>query len=254
MSRSLDSIRGASLPAAALATLADLRRDADLSVVTEPVPDLLAEAGMGQRVWLRWQAEDEARVLRLMFVPGVELYDRRDGAWYRHGCHVPAFGVPLDSVDAKAIDRAIVPLPVQPREPDQSVPAPARLELVRDERYRPPSALRCEIEMLACWVETVTTARIKALSAARVGDTVIVLGARLPEIASDNRFWGGRALVPLGFRPEPDLPEVALRGAMKAQADELLILDESGCELLPLDVFRPLSRAAVRLALEERAR
>ena len=54
----------------------------------------------------------------------------------------------------------------------------------------------------------------------------------------------------LGFRAEPDLPASAIRRAAGARPDELGVLDEDGIELIPHAIFKPLSRAAIRMILE----
>lgn len=56
-------------------------------------------------------------------------------------------------------------------------------------------------------------------------------------------------LIPLGFRPEPDWPESALREAANVGPQETLVLFEDGAEVIPADVFRPLTRAAIRRSL-----
>jgi hypothetical protein len=48
---------------------------------------------------------------------------------------------------------------------------------------------------------------------------------------------------------EPALPEPALLEAVGVGADELVLLDPDGAEVVPGDMFEPLSRAAVRLAV-----
>ena len=65
------------------------------------------------------------------------------------------------------------------------------------------------------------------------------------------RFWGETVLVPTGFRPEPDLPAAALRAALGVAADELLVLDETGAEVIPRAAFEPLTRAGVRLGVRD---
>ncbi len=56
-------------------------------------------------------------------------------------------------------------------------------------------------------------------------------------------------LTPLGFRPDPDLIERAILGALGVSKDELLILGHDACEIVPRDAFGPLTRASVRLSL-----
>ena len=57
--------------------------------------------------------------------------------------------------------------------------------------------------------------------------------------------------MPLGFRPDPDLPPATLREAIGAEADELALLHEGGTERIPRAAFQPLTRASIRLALRE---
>jgi hypothetical protein len=63
-----------------------------------------------------------------------------------------------------------------------------------------------------------------------------------------ERFWGRTVLIPLGYRTEPELPDRALRDAVGAQADDLVVLAADSAELVPRQAFRPLSRASIRLA------
>jgi hypothetical protein len=74
-----------------------------------------------------------------------------------------------------------------------------------------------------------------------------MLGSRLPSIPGSVRYWGEDVLVPLGYRPDPDLASKTLRAAAGAADDELLLLDEAGAELVPREAFLALTRASVRL-------
>jgi hypothetical protein len=228
----------ASLPLLSLAALADLRREVGITVTTA-----------GDRVWVCWEAGTEAVVRRVLPLPGAELYSRRDGLWYRLGHHLPAFGLPVEDQEASIpLYRAITPEPAQAVMPDGMPSSSARLRLVRDQRVRGATAARCALAELSRWVESALTAEIAALTAAWSGDEVIVRGARLPAIAGCARFWGERVLVPLGFRPEPSLPEPALRRALHVQEGTLLVLTAQGIEEVPDAAFGPLTRAGVRLA------
>ena len=71
--------------------------------------------------------------------------------------------------------------------------------------------------------------------------------AELTPIPGAVRYWGGDVLVPLGHRPEPDLAPETLRAAAGASAEELLVLDGGGAEVVPRAAFAPLTRAGVRL-------
>jgi hypothetical protein len=235
----LDAVRGARLPAAALETLADLRRDPGLAVVLDD-----------QCAWLVWRTADDDLVLRLMAIAGVALYDRRDGLWYSHGSLLPEFGLPLDADEAKGLHAVVVPQPMGPSPPGQPIASPMTLRLVRDARPRPVTALRCTADALARWAETATSARLERLSATWDKSHVLVRGREVPEVLSADRFWGIRILVPLGFRPEPELPEQALLNVLGAEDEDLFLLEPDGCEVVPLGVFQTLSRASLRLALE----
>jgi hypothetical protein len=197
-----------------------------------------------------------------MPLPGVELYTRRGGSWYRLGASLPAPRLPVaDGSQGVPLERILLPRPMTPAWPSAgSSPEPAWLRLVRDQRgrNRPATALLCPIEPLADWAEGATSARLAALRAAWTAGAgrgtssgrVLVLGASgsLPELADGLRFWGLELLVPLGFRPEPDLPEPALRQAIGAGSSELILLDGEGVERIRRDAIQPLSRAGIRLA------
>jgi hypothetical protein len=234
-----DSPCCASLPLPSLAALADLRREAGITVTTA-----------GERVWVCWEEGAEAVVRRVMPLPGAELYTRREGLWYRVGHHLPAFGLPVEAEEtAMPLYRAVTPEPVRVVTPEETTPAPARLRLVRDERVRVTTALRCGLAALGRWAESAPTAEIGAVTVAWSGGEVIVRGPRLPAIAEGTRYWGDLVLVPLGFRPEPNLSEPALRGALRVDDGAVLVLSAEAVEEVPRAAFRPLTRAGVRLAL-----
>jgi hypothetical protein len=140
----------------------------------------------------------------------------------------------------------VAPVPAGDVSPDRLT-----LTLAPDARPRPASALTCSPGELARWADGTPAARLAALEAAWRKGFVLVLGARLPPLASARRYWGETVLVPLGYRPEPDLPPGALRDALGVTAEELLLLDESSAEAVPRSAFRPLTRARVRLAARE---
>jgi hypothetical protein len=247
MTAPLDAVTCASLPSTALAVLADLRRHPDVVV-----------ALVGHRAWVRWPAGDEAVLHRVLPVPGVELYEQRDGAWYRPGSSLPSNGPP-SAVSAQLLATVITPLPIQleivKAQAGAAAPSitPAPLELLRDDRPRETTALLCSLEVLGRWAESAPTAQLAALHAARCGGMVLLLGRSLPPLSGGERFWGGRVLMPLGYRVEPRLPASALAEALRLKTDELLLLHREQREVLPRSVFQPLTRASVRLALRESA-
>jgi hypothetical protein len=229
----------ACLPAAGLAHLAPLRARADLRV-------LLRDG----RAWAFWPAGDAGLARHVLAIAGAELFARRDGAWYRLGRHLPAFDVPGEA-GARPLASALHPAPLRPEASTTAAWRPLRARLVRDDRPRPASALRCTLAELGRWAEGATSHQLAGLEAATCAGWVLLRGARLPALAGAARFWGRAVLVPLGWRPEPALPEAALAAALGLAPDELAVLGEAEAELVPGGAFGPVTRAGVRLALRE---
>jgi hypothetical protein len=237
---SLHDVCLASLPRESLPALAPLRAVPGLTV-----------ALVGDRAWLRWTPDDA--VLRAVLpISGVILYVELDGRWYRYGRHLPAFEVPARA-DYRPLAQVLTPAPLTPVAPKKQRADVVPLTLQPDSRPRPATALRCSRLELARWADTVPTARLEELRAARCGDRVLLLGSRLPPLPGGQRFWGDNVLVPLGQRPEPDLPPAVLREALGVGPDELLLLTAAAAEAIPLEVVQPLQRASLRLMLEETA-
>lgn len=250
-------VRCASIPVEDLPALAGLRREPGIRVAFQ---DGLAwvypaeETAAGPA----WQA-----VLgSLLAAPGARFFMRREGRWHRLGEHLPAFDVPALAEDRDPpLDRVILPAPPPSARPDHAVPVRVPLRLARDPsgRPRPPSALRCRLADLAAWADRVPSRGIESLAAAWLGPSpkdsgagnLLVLGPadRLPALAGGMRYWGTGVLIPLGYRAEPALPEPAIRGVVGAEADELVVLEETGAELVPRVAFGRLSRAIIRVAL-----
>jgi len=226
-----------------LAVLAGLRTEVNIRVFCSDA-----------RVWVMWEGDDAGVVQRVLPLPGAQVYERRDGLWFRRGCRLPSFDVPSAPEESIPLSRALVPAPVMPVEANAQDVRPVQLTLVRDERPRAATALRCSLDVVAAWSERATTAQLGALSAAYAGEEVLITGRRLPSVADGRRYWGSGVLTPLGFRPEPALGETALRSALGVAAADLLILEDGGFEAVPYDALRPLSRAGVRLARERRGR
>jgi hypothetical protein len=240
MTLSLDQACAASMPVERLAALAPLRHLAGVQV--KVTADL---------AWLFWEAGNDQVLRQVLPLTGAILYARRNGVWSRVGRHVPAFDV-LEADDLVALSRVLIPELTRAEPTPEPEVTPRRVTVTRDARPRPASALRCELRHLARWVDVAPTAEIAAVRGARLGDRVMLLGDRLPTVRRAERFWGTRLLTPLGYRPEPALPADALREALGVRDWELLVLSPSGGEAIPLDAFRPLTRAGLRLALEGR--
>jgi hypothetical protein len=231
----------ARLAGTALAALAEVRAAPGVEV-----------AWVGEQAWVSWPVGDEAVLARLLPIPGVELYGRRDGRWYRHGRRLPAFDFP-EGLRYQPLDQVLTPAPFQ------AVPAPAldlvpvKLELVADDRPRRTTAMECGLAELARWADTVPTARLTSVRAAHFEDRVLLLGSRLPLLSGGERFWGDGILVPLGRRAEPELPESALREALAISNEEILLLRAGQPEVVPRPAFQPLTRPGLRRALSREA-
>lgn len=234
MSQLLDDVCCARFPLAALAALAGVRCARGVMVL----PD-------GGHVWLRWPAGDEAVLRAVLPIAGLEMYVRREGSWYRLGCRLPVSGPPGEG---RPLDQVLLPAPVRPLAVPSDVLRPMALRLVRDGQARPATALACSLAVLRCWADQATTWQLAAVRGARHGDRVLLLGQPLPPLPTQDCYWGRRVLVPLGFRPEPALPESALAAAIGLEDNEMALVGEAQVEVLGLDLFRPLTRAGVRLA------
>ena len=257
MTVSWKDVRRARIPIEDLPVLAELRGHGAIRVLVA-----------GEVAWVSWEPGSELMqemlVRRILPLSGAALYTERDGCWYRLAEHLPRFDVPAgDGSDWPTLERTIFPEPVETTRAHGRWHDPVWIRLVRDgaTTARPASAVRCTPETVAAWAERATAAGLAALHGAwiRPGSAggpeglVLVTGAArsLPLLEGGVRFWGTDLLLPLGFRAEPDLPHSAVRRAAGATEEELAVLDEQGIEVIPRAVFKPLSRAAVRLMLME---
>jgi hypothetical protein len=242
----LDHVSCARMPASALALLAGLRRVEGISVVRD-----------GEHAWVFWEPGDQ-RVLRAVLPAlGVELYEKKGVTWHRAGHRLPAFELPPTS-EPIALNRVVTPEPFSAEQPPCEVLCPMTLSLARDGRPRPTTAALCSMATLGRWADSATSAEIEAIRGVLQGDSALLLGQQLPAWRGSVRYWGGRVLVPIGFETRPSLPEDVLLEALGGSGRELLRLvlvqdDSEGAglavEAIPLEAFRPLSRAGVRLAL-----
>jgi len=241
MSSPLEHVSCARMPAEGLSWLAELRCAPDITVWRA-----------GEYFWLRWPAGSDEIVDRMLAVPGVELFEQRGTTWYRRGEHLPAFDVPA-KLDGTQLHQVLFPAPLaltpQCVSSSNGRTAPMQMRLVPEELRHPTTAFLCELEALARWAENATTAELSALRAVRWRSEALVRGANPPAIEHSKRFWGKRVLVPLGLRPDPPLPESALRAALNVANDQIVLLLPDGAEVIAEDLFQPLTRAALRMAV-----
>jgi hypothetical protein len=212
MTTPLHEVCRASLPREALPVLAGLRARSSVHVTLD-----------GERAWVSWTEGDEEVLRCVLPVAGVELYVHRDGRWYRFGHHLPSFGA-APGGETQPLDRVLFPAPVLPLPPPTARLQAVPLRLAPDNRPRQASAGAYALNELTAWAEAVPSKRLGALLAARLGGRVLLLGQRLPPLPGGERFWGERMLVPLGYRAEPALPESAIREALGAAEEEMVVV------------------------------
>lgn len=224
----------ARIPADALPLLGRLRTYASVEVRPE-----------GAHAWVRW---DEAgfEILRaLLPVERAEFFERADKLWHRCGHSLPAFNLPEEGFQPLA--SVLTPAAATLIAPDDETLPRVLLALKRCNQPRPSSAMLCGVNDLAAWADMATQAELNALQAAHSGELVLLLGERLPALTGAERFWGERLLCPLGWAPDPALPESALIEALQLAGNELALLRPGTLEIIPRDALRPLTRASARL-------
>jgi hypothetical protein len=230
-----DDICCARIPRVALSRLARLRVEPGLrAALTE------------KHAWLRWEAGNERVIEVVMPIHESVLFRFHAGRWHRYGESLPAFDFPHD-LDYQPLAHVLFPTAVQPISPPTQIRQPVRLGLARDDRPRSTTALLCPIDVLCKWSDSVPTARLESIVGLRMGDESLLLGDNLP-LLDGHRFWGREVLIPLGYAPEPALPESALREAAGLQEDEILLWRPEQVEAIDRTLLAPLTRAALRLA------
>ncbi len=228
-------VTAARLPAAHLGALAPVRHRDGVRVQFRDA-----------NAWVHWPIGQADVVRCLLAVPGVVFFAQRAGQWVRFGALVPTDDRPPEGAGVP-VATALVPARFQPLPPVMPTWEPLVLTVARGGTPRPVVALVCTVTALARWADVATTMELAAVRGARSGARAVLLGDRLPAVAGAVRYWGEGVLVPVGFRPEPELPDDALRAAIGTAADELLFLDATGAERVPRAAFEPLTRAGVRM-------
>ena len=229
----------ASLPHAALSALAELRCRQDVQVSLA-----------GERAWVRWNGDCAAIIQRLLPVAGARFFGQRDGDWFELGHFLPCTAEPPSDHPAR-LDRVLIPEILRSQQPEPLTIEPVPMRLVRDDRYRPATALLGQIVDLAAWADSATTRQLESLSAARFESQCLVVGDRLPALPRSTKLWGRTILMPLGLRIDPALPESALLDVLGAAKEDLVIWRKETTEFVKRSVLRPISRAALRLAVRE---
>jgi hypothetical protein len=235
-------VERACLPTSAMGRLAALRCAAGVEIALHD-----------RHLWLRWNAGDDQVAQLLFAIVGCRLLAERDGRWYDWGRSVPAFDIP-EGLRYRPLAQVIFPASIQPVAADSFLPEPMPLTLVPDSAYRPTLALLTSMSALMAWAEATPPCALIHYRAAVDGELLFVLGKKLPWIDGADRFWGRTVLVPLGYRPEPQLSEAALRNLAGVADSDLLVLRPGGCDIIAQDHFAPLTHAALRLAQLEAAK
>ena len=241
MKGTLEHVCCARLPATALAALADLRRSPEIRVTPA-----------GDHAWVRWEPADPAVLRRLLPVPGVALYARRDGLWYRLGARLPSFDVPDDlEGGALALSRAVTPRPIEAERPSTARRARSRWACPRDSRPRDASALACTLADLGRWAELAPSGTDRRAAGGLVGARrrVMLRGRRLPTVAGAGGSGATGCCRRSASGPSPTCPSPRSCRRLGAAEGEVVLLEADGAEAIPLDAFRPLTRAGVRLRL-----
>jgi hypothetical protein len=212
------------------------------------LPDVTL-ARVDDRAWVRWQVGNERVLQQILPLPDAVLFIYRDAHWYRFGHQLPAFDVPV-SAEYQPLHQVLTPSSFQTQGPANLKCEPTMLVIVSDDRERPTTAALCALGPLIHWIERVPTARLKGIQAAHCENQVLLLGDRIPLLPESARFWGSEVLIPLGYRPDPFLPERALRDVLAASEDQVILWDRDGVERIDRRAFAPLSRAGVRLVAQ----
>jgi MoxR-vWA-beta-propeller ternary system domain bpX2 len=235
----LDDASFAIIPQSALSLLAPLRDVAGVTVALDASTARVAFPA-GQRAVLE----------RLLCAPRVELFSRRENAWYRALESLPAFDLDTRG-NFVPLARALTPARIESELAPPLKPAPVRLSLTRSEKPRDVTAALYALPALAAWADMASARVIESFRAARQGERVLLMGANPPWIEPGQRYWSERVLCPLGYELTPDVPESAICEALGLREGDVVIVGENGGESIPASAFALLTRAGLRVAEQE---
>jgi hypothetical protein len=233
------SVVAARLPVAELSVLAPLRDRMDIRIHLE-----------SDRAWVCWKSSGSEVISRLLAAAGVEFFSSRNDAWFPFASRLPTAQRP-PAGEGMGLANVLVPGRFQVPAVPAAAPPAATLHLVRGGLVQPATAMVCRLSELVAWADRATTAEIADVTGCRFESRVLLLGRRLPSLAAARRYFGEDVLIPVGFRADPELPAAAIRGAVGAATDEIVVLEEDGTDIVPRAAFEPLTRAGIRLAARD---
>jgi len=234
--RPIEEVSGACMPVECLPILADMRCVPGIEIIQE-----------SEHVWVCWPPEREEVLQRVLAVPAVRLFVKREPHWFELGRRLPARDVGFDR-PRQPLLQVLTPAAFQPEPPSIKAIERLKLHLVPDDRIRQTTALRCSLEVLQEWIERTPSIQFDGLKAVLADKEVLVLGSRLPMLPGNVRYWGERVLTPLGFRVEPEIPPRVLQEVLDLSHHDMAILSETGVERISIELLTELSRGRVRLA------
>lgn len=238
MSPDLENVRVLRLPAEALVHFADLRTRQDLRVLID-----------NEFAWLRFESASQAIVERALAIPNAELFARREERWHRLGRQLPVENIPLQQI-TQPLHRVLSPAAFTPVPPASRAFHKQPIRLVHSDTPRETTALLCRQPELAAWADSVSGARLAHFLAAHCDGDILLRGKHLPWFPQSRRLWGSRSLLPLGRRPQPNVPERVLCELYGIGADEILMLLDESAEIIPRSAFAPLTRAGIRRVVD----
>ena len=214
------------------------RADAAAGLRTD---DRVEAAIAGNALWFRSTRAGELDAIRDR-VPLAEFFTPAGEAIRPVGSRLPTETVP--DLRWQPIDRVLgVSLP--PERPASASPAAVRLTLVADDTPRPIGGVLTTTSPLLDAVSTLPAARFRSQRFATDGDAAIVLGTPPLPVLGTGLVVADRVAVAAGYRLHPVDDPATVRDLCDA-GDGFVLATPERFEVLPGEVFVPLSRASVR--------